>query len=78
MHVSTRTLKRRLAVAGTTFSDLLDDLRRERALLLVDDRALTLDQIAYRLGYSDVANFTRAFRRWTGATPAALRKRTPG
>lgn len=75
LHVSTRTLKRRLAAAGTTFSDLLDELRRERALQLVGDHKLTLDEIADRLGYSDVANFTRAFRRWTGTTPAALRKR---
>lgn len=75
LHLSTRTLKRRLAAAGTTFSDLLDELRRERSLALVGDRRLTLEQIADRLGYSDVANFTRAFRRWTGTTPAALRRR---
>lgn len=73
MHVSSRTLKRQLSAQGTTFSDLLDGIRREKALLLLANRALTIEQVADRLGYSDVANFTRAFRRWTGSTPSAWR-----
>ncbi|MFZ5723436.1 MAG: AraC family transcriptional regulator [Pseudomonadota bacterium] len=73
LHVSSRTLKRQLAAQGTTFSDLLDGVRREKALLLLANRALTIEQVADRLGYSDVANFTRAFRRWTGSTPSAWR-----
>jgi AraC-like DNA-binding protein len=72
---STRTLKRRLADQGTSFSEVADGVRRQRALLLLDDRRLTLTEVADRLGYSDVANFTRAFRRWTGTTPAAFRAR---
>ncbi|MRG93071.1 AraC family transcriptional regulator [Polyangium spumosum] len=72
--VSPRTLKRRLADAGTSYSDLLDDLRRERAMLLLRDESLSREQIAERLGYSDAANFARAFRRWTGKTPGMLRK----
>ncbi|MBC7174527.1 MAG: AraC family transcriptional regulator, partial [Polyangiaceae bacterium] len=74
MHVSTRTLKRRLSDHDTSYSALLDELRRERALLLLRDPTLSLDSIAERLGYSDVANFTRAFRRWTGKTPGMIRK----
>ena len=74
VHLSTRTLKRKLASEGTSFTQLLEDVRRQRALLLLDDRDLGVAEIAARLGYSDVANFTRAFRRWTGTTPAALRK----
>src|SRR5690606_31913265 len=74
LHVSSRTLKRRLAEHGTSFSALLDGQRRERALLLLRDPSLSLDQVAERVGYSDVANFTRAFRRWTGKTPGALRR----
>lgn len=73
MHVSSRTLKRQLAAQSTTFSDLLDGIRREKALLLLANRALTVEQVADRLGYSDVANFTRAFRRWTNSTPTAWR-----
>ncbi len=73
LHVSSRTLKRQLAAQGTTFSDLLDGIRREKALLLLANRSLNIEQVADRLGYSDVANFTRAFRRWTNSTPSAWR-----
>jgi len=75
LHVSTRTLKRRLAEQGTSFSAVLEGVRHQRALLLLENRALGLAEVAGRLGYSDVANFTRAFRRWTGQTPAAYRTR---
>lgn len=74
MHLSPRTLKRRLAEEGAVFSDLLDEQRRERALLLLRSPELSLEAIAERVGYSDVANFTRAFRRWTGSTPGAFRR----
>jgi AraC-like DNA-binding protein len=75
LHVSTRTLKRRLAEQGSSFSEVLDEVRRQRALLLLEDRRIALEEVAARLGYSDAANFTRAFRRWTGQTPAAFRGR---
>lgn len=73
MHISARTLKRRLQEHGTTFSDVLDDVRHREALVLLSEPDLTVDAVAGRLGYSDTANFTRAFRRWTGTTPAAWR-----
>jgi AraC-like DNA-binding protein len=72
--LSTRTLKRQLAAVGTTYSTLLDDFRKERAVTLLDRRDLTLDAVATELGYSDLANFTRACKRWTGKTPSAVRK----
>lgn len=75
LHVSPRTLKRQLAAQGTTFSHVLDEVRCEKALLLLGNRALSVERVADRLGYSDVANFTRAFRRWTGKTPTAFRAR---
>jgi AraC-like DNA-binding protein len=75
LHVSTRTLKRRLSDHGTSFSALLEGVRHQRALLLLENRQLGLADVAGRLGYSDAANFTRAFRRWTGQTPAAYRSR---
>ncbi len=74
LSLSTRTLKRRLAAGGTDFSTLLDEQRRERALLLLRSPELSIEAIAERTGYSDVANFTRAFRRWTGTTPSAYRR----
>lgn len=73
LHVSTRTLKRRLAEHGTSYSDVLTGVLRERAIALLDDPKSSVEDVAGRLGYSDVANFTRAFRRWTGRTPAAHR-----
>ncbi|MBX3250118.1 MAG: AraC family transcriptional regulator [Myxococcales bacterium] len=73
VHVSPRTLKRRLADEGTSFSALVDAHRHRRALDLLAG-SLSLDEIASRLGYSDLANFSRAFRRWTGASPGAWRR----
>ncbi len=74
--MSERTLKRRLAECGTTFSELLEDERRERALLLLRSPKLSVEDVAERLGYTDVANFTRAFRRWTGTSPTSYRRRS--
>jgi AraC-like DNA-binding protein len=75
LHMSERTLKRQLAQQGTTYSDILEDLRRQKAVQLLANRELSIDHIAERLGYSDVANFTRAFKRWTGETPGQYRKK---
>jgi len=75
LRLSSRTIKRKLAERGTTFSELRDDLRRQRALLLLDNRELSISDVAARLGYSELPNFTRAFRKWTGKTPLAYRER---
>ncbi len=74
LRVSPRTLRRRLAEAKVSFSELLDQVRRDRALLLLRSVELSTKEVAERVGYSDVANFMRAFRRWTGRTPAAYRR----
>jgi len=73
LHCSPRTLNRRLARAGTGFRRLLEQVRREQATELLDDRTLTIASIAERLGYSDSANFSRAFRRWYGISPGHFR-----
>ncbi|HEY5927593.1 MAG TPA: AraC family transcriptional regulator ligand-binding domain-containing protein [Kofleriaceae bacterium] len=75
LRMSPRTLKRKLADRGTTFSQIRDDMRRQRALLLLDNRGLSIGEIATKLGYSELPNFTRAFRKWTGVTPIAYRER---
>jgi AraC-like DNA-binding protein len=71
-HTSVRTLERRLRAQGTSYSELLEQARRSAALELLRTE-LAVEAIAARLGYSDAANFTRAFRRWTGQTPRAHR-----
>jgi AraC-like DNA-binding protein len=77
LKLSPRTLKRRLADDGTTYTALRDGQRRQRAMLLLDDRSLSISEVALRLGYTELPNFTRAFRKWTGMTPAAYRGATP-
>jgi AraC-like DNA-binding protein len=72
MHTSPRTLKRRLQANGTCYSELLDRTRRVAAQRLLASE-LSIDEVATALGYSDAANFTRAFRRWTGQAPGASR-----
>lgn len=72
--MSRSTLKRKLKTAGAQFSDLLDEAQRERACTLLRTQRLSIEQVAEKVGYTDVSNFTRAFRRWTGVTPAAYRR----
>jgi AraC-like DNA-binding protein len=73
LNMSTRTLRRRLQDQGLGFMDLLHAARRRDALALLERPALEVAQIAQMLGYADPANFTRAFRQWTGLTPSAWR-----
>jgi AraC-like DNA-binding protein len=74
-HVSPRTLKRKLAAHGTSYQQLLDELRRDRALSLLDDETQSIARVAELLGYADPSNFNRAFRRWMGAAPSDWRAR---
>jgi AraC-like DNA-binding protein len=71
--VSERTLQRRLAEDGRSFTEVLEEFRREESARLLCDRRLALTEIATRLGYAEQTSFTRAFRRWTGRTPGAWR-----
>ena len=75
MHLSPRTLIRRLTNAGTSFGAMLDRHCKRRADALLADGSFPVSEIAYRLGYSDPANFVRAFRRWHGRTPSEHRAR---
>ena len=74
LHMSDRTLKRQLATEGTSFSTLVDEVRYRHATSLLSRTDYTLEQIADELGYSDVANFSRAFKRWSGRSPSSWRK----
>jgi AraC-like DNA-binding protein len=74
LHQSTRTLQRRLADSGMSWQQLLDRTREQLARQYLHDRSLSLAEIALLLGYSEQSTFTRAFRRWVGATPLAFRR----
>ncbi len=74
LHLSERTLKRKLSDYGTTYSALLDEIRLRDALRLLEGTTLTVEEIAARVGYTDRANFSRAFRRWTGTAPSDRRR----
>ncbi|SDW74660.1 AraC family transcriptional regulator [Marinobacter mobilis] len=73
LFVSERTLKRRLQEEERSFQHLVDDVRLERAGELLENTSMNLSQIADALGYADAANFTRAFKRWTGVSPSQFR-----
>lgn len=74
LHCSVRTLQRRLADQGSTFTDLLDSTRRELALAHLANPGCSISEVAYLLGFADTSNFTRAFRRWTGQSPTEHRR----
>jgi AraC-like DNA-binding protein len=69
-----RTLHRQLQARGTTFQQILDEVRQDIARQLLGSTRLTLAQIASATGYADTSTFVRAFRRWSGTTPAAWRE----
>lgn len=75
LHVSPRTLQRRLEGEGISFQVLLDETRRELALQFLNQPQVTLLEIAYQLGFADSSNFFRAFRRWFNETPSEYRIR---
>ena len=72
--MSARTLRRRLEAENTTFQELRDALRKGRALEHMRESQLTISEIAYLLGFGETSAFHRAFRRWTGKTPAQYRR----
>ena len=67
--ISSRTLRRRLNKMGTNFSALMDKVRCQLAINLIQHQDLSNERIAEELGYSDAVNFYHAFKKWTGRTP---------
>jgi AraC-like DNA-binding protein len=76
LHLSPRTFRRRLRDQGHSYQLLLEDARRRDSLQLLNNPELEVRQISALLGYADPANFTRAFRQWTGMTPSTWRQRS--
>jgi AraC-like DNA-binding protein len=73
--LSLRTLARRLAEEGTTYGEVVDQLRRSLATQYLNDPGMSLGQIAWLLGYEGSTSFNHAFKRWTGRSPSADRNR---
>jgi AraC-like DNA-binding protein len=76
LELSPRTLRRRLAAEGFSFSALVDEGRRDKALRLVRSPRLSIEDVARQLGYTTTSSFVRAFHRWTGKTPVSYRRAT--
>jgi AraC-like DNA-binding protein len=70
---SPRTLQRRLLEEGTSFRDVVEEVRAELARRYLGER-VALHDVAFRLGYAEVSAFLRAFKRWTGMTPTQFRR----
>jgi len=75
LHLSVRTLQRRLSDAGTTFQQVLEETRRELARDYLGVKTIELSEAAFLLGYEDTNSFFRAFHDWEGTTPGEWRER---
>jgi AraC-like DNA-binding protein len=73
LHMSRQTLYRKLKSEGLSFQGLLEKVRYHRATYMLQRSALSLSEIAYALGFSDLSAFSRAFKRWSGRTPTEFR-----
>jgi AraC-like DNA-binding protein len=78
MGITRRTLTRRLRQHGTSFTELLDDVRRQAALHYLTSTDHTAEDIAFLLGFSESSAFVRAFKRWQGVAPIAYRRSKRG
>jgi AraC-like DNA-binding protein len=74
LNLSERTLRRKLTDSGLTYQGILDSVRKARALELLAHSTFSVAQVATEIGFTDVRNFRRAFKRWTGAAPTELRR----
>ncbi|WP_372878080.1 AraC family transcriptional regulator [Spongiibacter marinus] len=73
LNISGRTLRRRLSASGSGYQKIVDDLRYELAREYLQGTAMSIEQVASLLGYSDAAHFCHAFRRWSGCPPSQFR-----
>lgn len=74
LHMTSRTLHRRLKEEDQSFRTLLRDVRQELALQYIEDHSLTLTEITFLLGFSEMSSFSRAFKNWNGVSPSQMRE----
>ncbi|MDQ6438060.1 AraC family transcriptional regulator [Mesorhizobium sp. LHD-90] len=77
LNLSARSLRRKLELEGTSFREMLQSQRKQKAEKLLLSRTMQVSELASRLGYSDIAVFSRAFKTWTGLSPKQFAKRAP-
>jgi AraC-like DNA-binding protein len=74
LNISLRNLHNKLEKKGTSYQEILEDLRSGLALQYIKQDNMSISEITYLLGFSDTSNFSRAFKRWTGVSPSQYRK----
>ena len=74
LHMTPRTLRRRLREVGTTHRDILEGLRKELAIRYLGERSIGTTEVAFLLGYSNASAFHKAFKRWTGVSASEYRR----
>lgn len=74
LNMSGRTLQRKLVDEGTSFKELLDNIRQELAMRYLSAGDMSISELTFMLGFVDQSSFSRAFKRWTGTTPSKYRK----
>jgi AraC-like DNA-binding protein len=74
LNMSERTLRRRLDEEATSFMQIVDDVRNHLARQYLSETKLTIAEVGELLGFDDVANFRRAFKRWNGYPPRSMRE----
>ena len=70
LHMSRHTLYRKLKIEGHSFQELVESVRKEKAIRYIKEKRYSLSEIAFLLGFSELSAFSRAFKRWTGSSPA--------
>jgi AraC-like DNA-binding protein len=75
LHLSVRTLQRKLKKEGSSFLGIIDEIHKEVALGYLKENHLSISQIAYLLGYAEASVFSRAFKRWTGSYPTEYKNK---
>jgi len=78
MRVSPRTLQRRLQQLGTSYQQVLDEVRHDTSRRLLENTQLDTGEVAFLLGFEELNSFTRAFHGWEGVSPNAWRKSRRG
>lgn len=74
LHMTSRTLRRRLTAEGTQFQVIKDGIRRDRAIYWLTQHRLSIKETAQKAGYTETASFIRAFKNWTGLSPGQYKK----